>query len=240
MCHPVLVSLPVTGERTVPGVAHENYWFRRHEVAYRAAAELCRNARVLEAGAGEGYGAAALAERGAGAVVALDYDAVAASHAATTYGVTTVRGNLVALPFRDGCFDVVVSLQTIEHLWDQPAFLSECARALRPGGRLILSTPNRLTFPPGNPFHPRELSVDDLAALIDDAPLRTSSLLGVHHGPRLKAYPGDLVADQLHTEPDQWPAALAEFVAAITADDFVLTTDDIDASLDLYLVAVRA
>ena len=50
--------LELTGERTVPGIWHENYWFRRHEAAYRWAAgavDLCR-AVVVEAGVGEGYG----------------------------------------------------------------------------------------------------------------------------------------------------------------------------------------
>ena len=53
------MALPVTGERTVPGLPHENYWFRRHEAAYVALAPRCADARVLEAGCGEGYGAAA-------------------------------------------------------------------------------------------------------------------------------------------------------------------------------------
>jgi len=60
------------GERTVPGVWHENYWLRRHEIVYawvadlvdRLAAELDRAPMVLDAGCGEGYGTAPLAERG--------------------------------------------------------------------------------------------------------------------------------------------------------------------------------
>ncbi len=51
--------LPLTGERTVPGLPPENYWLRRHEVAYLAAAAHCAGRTVLDAGAGEGYGAAA-------------------------------------------------------------------------------------------------------------------------------------------------------------------------------------
>jgi SAM-dependent methyltransferase len=48
------------------------------------------------------------------------------------------------LPFRDGAFDALVSLEGIEHFENQAAFLRECARVLRPGGCLILSTPNVL------------------------------------------------------------------------------------------------
>ena len=56
-----------------------------------------------------------------------------------------VSGNLVALPLGCQTFDSVVSLQTIEHLWDQEGFVRECARVMRPGGLFVLSTPNRLT-----------------------------------------------------------------------------------------------
>ena len=47
--------LPLTGERTVPGLAVENYWFRRHEVAYLHCVDICAGRDVLEAGCGEGY-----------------------------------------------------------------------------------------------------------------------------------------------------------------------------------------
>jgi hypothetical protein len=50
---------------------------------------------------------------------------------------------------------------------------------------------------------------------------------------------GDIVAAQSATEPAGWPADLAAFVADVTADDFVLSSDDVDACLDLQLVAVR-
>ncbi|MGH8825679.1 MAG: class I SAM-dependent methyltransferase, partial [Jiangellaceae bacterium] len=148
----------------------------------------------------------------------------------------------VALPFAAGSFDVMLSLQTIEHLRDQRAFLDECARVLRPGGRLALTTPNRLTFPPGNPFHAHELDATDLKTLVGAGPFRIETLDGLGHGGRIAAFEavhGDLVDAQLATEPDGRPADLAAFVAAVTADDFILSGDDVDASLDLRLVAVR-
>jgi SAM-dependent methyltransferase len=155
-----------------------------------------------------------------------------------------VRGNLVALPLRSASFDAVVSLQTVEHLWDQAAFAAECGRVLAPGGLLVVSTPNRLTFSPGahNPFHARELDVAELHGLLRPH-LRDVQVLGVHHGPRLLAFHesyGDPVAAQLATPPAQWDGALAALVASVAAADFEIVADSPGRRLGdaLDLVAV--
>src|SRR5690606_36985753 len=98
-------SLPLTGERTVPGIAREQYWFARHEVVYRWLAPRCAGQHVVEAGSGEGYGARILQQAGA-RVVAVDYDEAAITHSAATYPLPHVRANLAALPF--GRVDAVV------------------------------------------------------------------------------------------------------------------------------------
>jgi SAM-dependent methyltransferase len=238
--HPALLLL--TGERTAPGLSHENYWFRRHEAAYAALGPLCAGSRVLDAGCGEGYGAAAARQAGATTVVALDYDRWAVEHAARTYRLPAVRGNLVDLPVADDALDLVLSLQTLEHVWNQPRFLAECARVLRPGGRLALTTPNRLTFPPGNPFHAREVDVRELRALAESSRFHVETLLGLRHGDRITAYErehGDVVSAQLGSDPDRWPEGLGAFVASVTAQDFVFSSEDLDTGLDLLLVAAR-
>ena len=238
-------TLPLTGERTLPGIAEENYWFRRHEAAYLLLREELSSGPVLEIGAGEDYGAALLAER-CPDVCALDYDAAAIGHLARRYpAVHALRGNLAALPFATASAGTVVSLQVIEHVWDHPQFLAECRRVLRPGGSLILSTPNRLTFSPGpaapvNPFHTHEFTAAELRRLVSDAGFADIRLRGLQASPRLLAldvrHPGGLVAAQLASAPEAWPEQLRRDVASVRADDFVLSEQDIDDSLDLVLV----
>ncbi len=47
------------------------------------------------------------------------------------------------IPLPDGCADVVTSFTVLEHVPDERAALAEMRRVLRPGGRLIISVPNR-------------------------------------------------------------------------------------------------
>jgi SAM-dependent methyltransferase len=235
----------LTGERTLPGIWHENYWFRRHQAAYRwvVASQATSGATVVEAGVGEGYGGQLLSDAGAALVVGVDLDGPTLRHVVRTYGgVAAVRANLVALPVRGGSVDLVVSAQVVEHLWDQERFVAECARVLRPGGRLVVTTPDRRTFPPGNPFHSRELDADELAALVARE-LAVDAVHGLHHGPRLAALDDDhaaaggLVAAQLAGVPSDWPADVREAVTSVTADDFVV--GGTDGCLDLIAVGVR-
>jgi len=246
-------ALPLTGERTIPGLAEENYWFRRHEVVYERLADRCAGRDVLEAGCGEGYGADMIADV-ARRVIGLDYDESAVAHVKARYPRVEMRhGNLAELPLPDAAVDVVVNFQVIEHLWDQGQFVAECFRVLRPAAALLMSTPNRITFSPGrdtpiNPFHTRELNAAELTELLTSAGFRIEGVYGVFHGSRLaeldERHGGSIIAAQIARAlaDAPWPEDLLADVASVTTDDFDLieaADRNIDDSLDLVAIAVR-
>ncbi|MBA3905867.1 MAG: SAM-dependent methyltransferase, partial [Pseudonocardiales bacterium] len=94
-----------------------------------------------------------------------------------------------------------------------------------------------------NPFHTRELSAAELAELVADAGFADVAVLGLHHGPGLRAldatYGGSLVAAQteLALAGAEWPPDLLRDVASVTTADFTLDATNIDASLDLVATA---
>lgn len=247
-------SLPLTGERTVPGVARENYWFRRHEAAYVwAVATLATTTAgaILEAGCGEGYGADLLARSLNRPVLAVDYDEAACAHAARTYpSISVARANLAALPCFDARCAAAVSMQVVEHLWDVRGFLATLRSTLRPGAVAIVSTPNRLTFSPGlargdkptNPFHVEEFDAQQLAQLMNGAGFTDVRVYGLHHGRRLmrdEEDNGSIVSAQIDAIlTDTWSAQLDRRVSAVTTDDFVVG-EATDSSLDLLVTGVR-
>lgn len=242
-------ALQLTGERTLPGIPDETYWFERHVVAYRLASARVDGMAVLDAGCGEGYGLQMLAAAGATRVVGADLDESVVAHVAARYGadprIEAVACELMALPLDDGEMDVTVSFQVIEHLHDIPGYLRSLARVTRPGGEVVIATPNRLTFTPGsdvpvNPFHTREFTAAELRAELVEAGLDVVTVLGVHHGPLLRLVERltrrrfvDLVVER---PPSAWPAWLRTLVHRARPSWFTLRTGRIDASLDLVAV----
>jgi len=237
--------IPLTGERTAPGIPEENYWFQRHVIAYIDAAERVRGMRVLDAGCGEGYGTDLLAATAREATGA-DLDPDVIDHAAARYPRARFdAANLVALPYADASFEAVVSLQVIEHLHTPQEFLAECARVLAPGGLLIVSTPNRLTFSPHgirNPFHTFEFAAPELQSSVARH-FQTVEMLGTFHGIRINALELMLrrsFPERLISQPaPEWPRWLRAGVARVRPSDFVLRGDRLAEALDLIAIARR-
>lgn len=240
--------LPLTGERTVPGIPHENYWFQRHVAAYAFAATRAVGKDVVDSGSGEGYGTAMLGEVARTAVgVELVGDIV--DHAVAAYpGTDYLRADICDTGLPAEGTDLVVNLQVIEHLPDIPRFLAEQRRILRPGGELIVATPNRLTFTPHsheptNIFHVEEFTAEELTdRLVDVGGFSLTRKLGLHHGPRIAAAEratGRPFVDLVLEPVEEWPRWLAVLVARLTPRDFVWADTDLDDSLDLLAVCRR-
>ena len=164
------MSLPYTGERFIPG--HGGVAIHlEHLHRYYMAARMVHGA-VLDVGSGAGYGSSVLA-RNAERVVGIDIAPDSALFAATTYPKPNLRhtaGDVRAMPFCTSTFDWAVCFELIEHLQEGEAVLSEIARVLKPGGQLILSTPNRPIYTEAsgitNPFHVREFDAAELRELL--------------------------------------------------------------------------
>ncbi len=153
---------PLTEERLIEGRRGQTEIEHLHR--YLLAREWCRDKDVLDVASGEGYGTALLAQVARRAVgVELATDAV--EHATRAYkagNLSFIAGDARRLPCPDTTFDVVTSFGTIERFTEQQLFLSEIRRVLRPGGLLIVSTPDRDHYSSAesapNPFHVRELT----------------------------------------------------------------------------------
>ena len=142
--------LELTGERTLPDVPEENYWFRRHLAVYGWIAERCGGLDVVDMACGEGYGTDLLARRAA-RVTGVDANPDAHEHAKLKYTRPGVRFVRDLVETYDEPCDAVVFLQTIEHVEKPEEVLGHFREMLRPGGTAYVSTPNVLTLAPPGP-----------------------------------------------------------------------------------------
>ena len=240
---PGVPPLPLTGERTLPDIPAENYWYRRHLVVYEWIARRVDGARVLDLACGEGYGSSVLA-RSAGEVVGVDANPEAHEHARLRYtqpGLRFERG-LVEGFGQPGTFDAVVFLQTIEHVADPVVVLEHIRSLLVSGGVVYVSTPNVLTLAPGaeksnNPWHMKEYRASEFEALCTSV-FGSVQMLGVHHARKLRAHAVALALgwDRVHRFLRITSPFYDRFTPAIASSDFELRSDALERALDFLAV----
>ena len=241
---PGVPPLALTGERTLPDVPAENYWYRRHLVVYDWIARRVGGQRVLDMACGEGYGSAVLAA-GAAQVVGLDANPEAHEHARLRYSTPNLsfeRG-LVETYGEPGQFDAVVFLQTIEHVQDPVAVLQHLREILSPGGTAYVSTPNLLTLAPpgaeksGNPWHIKEYRAEEFRALCTGV-FGSVELLGLYHARKLLLHHYALQVgwDRLHRRLGITQRFYDWFTPAIDQRDFTLRSQPLDRALDFLAV----
>jgi SAM-dependent methyltransferase len=238
---PGVPPLALTGERTLPDVPEENYWFRRHLVVYQWIAARVGGQHVVDVASGEGYGADALA-RTAASVVGIEPNPEAFEHAVARYPRVTFRRAL-ADTFEEPC-DAVVFLQTIEHVPDPGAVLEHFKGQLQGAGAVYVSTPNLLTLAPegaeksGNPWHVKEYRAEEFRALCE-AHFSSVQLLGLFHARKLRLH--ELAIrharwDDIHGRLGLTKRFYDRFTPAISVRDFALRGTGLDRALDFLAI----
>jgi SAM-dependent methyltransferase len=99
------------------------------------------NDRLLDVGCGRGALVLAARDRGWEAH-ATEISATCVAVLRPLLGERLHQGDLLAAPFADGSFDAIFLIEVLEHLADPSAYLRAALRLLRPGGALVLTTPN--------------------------------------------------------------------------------------------------
>lgn len=154
----------VTTAERVSCEPSDNFVFQRSRLAYHYAAERIEGS-VLEIGTGSGYGIEIIAPH-ATEFVTMDKFLPSMECGELPHNVRMVRAVAPKLPFADSSFDCVISFQVIEHIKDDVEFVAEIYRVLRPGGKAIISTPNRAMSITRNPWHVREYLPEEFTALL--------------------------------------------------------------------------
>jgi len=236
---PCVPPLELTGERTMPDVPAENYWFRRHLAVYEWIAERCAGLDVVDMACGEGYGVEVLSRR-ARRVTGVEANPDAHEHARLKYtrpGVRFVRDMIET--YSEPC-DAIVFLQTIEHVQDPEAVLKHLKEICHTA---YVSTPNLLTLAPpgakksGNPWHLREYRVQEFRALCAGVFERVE-LLGLFHARVLRLHELALQAgwDRVHSRLGITKPFYDRFTPAITSADFTLRPGPLERALDFVAV----
>jgi len=243
---PGVPPLALTGERTLPDVPEENYWYQRHLVVYEWIRDRVAGLRVIDMACGEGYGTNVLAGRAAEAV-GVDANPEAHEHARLRYTAPNVRFARDLVETFDEPADAVVFLQTIEHV-QNPDEVLERFKALVSASAspaVIVSTPNVLTLAPegaeksGNPWHVKEYRPEEFRALCA-AHFSEVEMYGLFHARKLAVH--ELALKRLRWDDVHAMLGITKrfydwFTPAISVTDFTLTADrSLDGALDFVAV----
>ena len=247
--------MKITGERVASPAGGFNPTWQRHVAAYALAEPELGPGRVLDLGCGVGHSFHLLAPR---ATVGVDLDAGALAG----QDRETVVADMRALPFADGSFASVLSVQSLEHVPDPERVLAEVARVLEPDGVAVFVTPNRLTLGRPDeiidPYHHVEFDAGELRALcercfgavavrglfgserymelFDEERRKLDRLLGLDPLRLRRAVPVVARRRLYDLMLRRYRHADDPRAAAIAPDDFDLHDDGLDAALDLFAV----
>ncbi|MSX01739.1 MAG: methyltransferase domain-containing protein [Actinobacteria bacterium] len=240
--------LELTGERTLPDVPAENYWYRRHSVVYEWIRARVGGLTVVDLACGEGYGSEILA-RTASDVIGVDANPDAHAHAEARYGRPGLRFERTLIDAFDEPRDAVVFLQTIEHVTNPGEILDHCRGLVSYSDHAVayVSTPNVLTLAPegedrsGNPWHVHEYRPEEFRRLCSDH-FADVEIFGLHHARALRVHQIAIERfgwDSIHPKLKLTGPFYDRFVPAISEHDFALVSErerSLDGALDLLAV----
>lgn len=155
-------------ERMIPEYHHGMLMYGEHIMRYESVMEIVKDKVVLDIASGSGYGSAAIS-KAASKVFGVDIDAKAVKYSSEKYGNKKTEflvGSGTDIPLANNAVDVVVSHETIEHIKNYKKFLHEIKRVLKPGGQLVISTPNDDEYPAGNHFHIHQFKINEFKKLL--------------------------------------------------------------------------
>ncbi len=145
-----------------------------HLNRYALARPFCEGKIVLDVACGEGYGSYLLKMWGAKQIEAVDIDSEAIEKASIMFSNENINymcQNAEKLPYADNSFDLIVSLETIEHLDNPDKFLLELRRVIKPDGTIILSCPNDPYYydraNTSNPFHKQKYNFFEFKEFVE-------------------------------------------------------------------------
>jgi 2-polyprenyl-3-methyl-5-hydroxy-6-metoxy-1,4-benzoquinol methylase len=144
------------------------------QARYKLATQYAQNKVVLDIGCGAGYGSDQLICAGAKKVYGVDYIAHSIVYCQAHHRHRNLffrQGDITRLDFDDNYFDQICAFEVIEHIKNYREAIGELHRVLKPGGLLIISTPNKAIYSPNSkkpfhPFHYHEWFLDDFKKIL--------------------------------------------------------------------------
>lgn len=245
-----------------------NVTVQRCFFAYEFARDYVKGKRCADIGCADGYGTQYLADY-AQQITGVDYSEPTLALAREKHKAKTnlhfVSGSVPPLPLETASLDVITAFQFIEHIHDRLGFMKEVYRVLKPGGLFLCSTPNAKMSIARNPFHVHEYTFDEMrkeaGSVFSDLELQ-----GVQGTARVNTYYSEnavwakkilrldplglhkLIPASWLVKPYNWLTTrmrnnLKETnndTLAITTGDFFLSSENLDQTWDVFLIARKA
>ena len=176
-----------TAERSSNLDPSENVIFQRHMIAYLEASLLI-NGTVLEIGCGEGYGIKELAGKSSRYIAVDKFETIIEESLMKSNNIEFHKMEIPPLSnIASNSIDFVVTFQVIEHIVDDVFFLKEIYRVLKEGGKLLLTTPNKLMSLTRNPWHIREYNPVEMEDVLKTS-FNTIQVNGVYGSDKVMQY----------------------------------------------------